>query len=484
MLKFHKTISSCLSKSNHVCLVALDTFYRKGGYKKILDEALWKNLDPELKKIDAGLTGKSLSTYTSDKKIRTAKFVALPTKISKNNSPTRKGLAFAQLKDLRGKTNASIILVVKDLDQYQALASAIARADSLYDQRSSAEKSKRLLNIIAIDATGEPINPSKLVVSTAENTQLACTLVDTAPSDMNPKSFVQKVKGQLKGLTAVKVKEIQGAKLLEEGLGGIHAVGRAAVEAPRLLILDYKPTKSQATIALGGKGVTYDTGGLSLKISGSMVGMKSDMGGAAAVLGAFLTLVASKPQCRIVAGFGLVENAIGPESYKNDDIINMHSGKTVEINNTDAEGRVVLADVMSYLGRKFKPDLMINAATLTGAQMVATGLQHAGMVSNQVKSEALAIKAGYESGDLVAPLPFAPEFFKSEFASQVADMKNSVKNRMNAQSSCAAQFIYNHIEDLDIPWIHIDLAGPSFSGELATGFGVGLIERIVRNFVS
>ena len=159
----------------------------------------------------------------------------------------------------------------------------------------------------------------------------------------------------------------------------------------------------------------------------------------------------------------------------------MHSGKTVEVNNTDAEGRIVLADCMSYGCRKYQPDLVIDAATLTGAQLIATGYLHAGIVSNRDEVETLAVAVGKSSGDLVAPLPFAPEFLKSEFTSTVADMRNSVKNRMNAQSSCAAQFIYNHIDDLDIPWLHVDLAGPaSTESGKGTGYGVGLLSEMAR----
>ena len=194
------------------------------------------------------------------------------------------------------------------------------------------------------------------------------------------------------------------------------------------------------------------------------------------------SLVESKSKKRVIAIVGLVENAIGPESYKNDDIIKMYSGKTVEINNTDAEGRLVLADCVAYAMKKYKPSLIMDAATLTGAQLVATGLLHAGIVTNEDKTESLAMKAGKASGDLVSPLPFAPEIFQAEFKSHVADMRNSVKNRMNAQSSCAAQFIFTHIEDINPNWLHIDLAGPSFNGGIGTGYGVGLMTEIVERF--
>jgi probable aminopeptidase NPEPL1 len=132
------------------------------------------------------------------------------------------------------------------------------------------------------------------------------------------------------------------------------------------------------------------------------------------------------------------------------------------------------------VARKHKPDVVVDMATLTGAQLVATGIRHAAVVSNRAGLESLAIRVGRESGDLTWPLPFAPEFFQDEFKSKVADMKNSVGNRSNAQSSCAAQFVYSHVQDVDLPWLHIDLAGPAFRDERATGFGVALTVSLVR----
>jgi probable aminopeptidase NPEPL1 len=152
----------------------------------------------------------------------------------------------------------------------------------------------------------------------------------------------------------------------------------------------------------------------------------------------------------------------------------------VEINNTDAEGRLLLADAVSYAARVLKADVVIDAATLTGAQLVSTGKRHAAVVSNRDGLEGLAVRAGRATGDLVHPLLFAPEYYQAEFKSEMADMTNSVKNRNNAQSSCAAQFVYSHIQDLDVPWLHIDLAGPAHVDNRGTGFGAALVAEVVR----
>ncbi len=210
-----------------------------------------------------------------------------------------------------------------------------------------------------------------------------------------------------------------------------------------------------------------------------MSGMKCDMGGAAAVLGAFRCIVAAGTRHKVSLLLCMAENAIGPAAYKPDDIITMHSGKTVEINNTDAEGRLLLADGVSWAARELEADIIFDAATLTGAQLIATGLLHGALYAADGELEQAMIDAGRRCGDLAHPLPFAPEFFRQEFSSVVADMCNSVRNRMNAQSACAGQFVYNHISDTDARWVHLDLAGPAFPKDRGTGYGVALLATTV-----
>ena len=212
-----------------------------------------------------------------------------------------------------------------------------------------------------------------------------------------------------------------------------------------------------------------------------MCNMKADMGGSAAVLGAFVALVKSGCEDHLYCLLSLAENAVGPNSYRPDDILTMHSGKTVEINNTDAEGRLVLADGVSYAARNLKADLVIDAATLTGAALIATGQAVSCTFTNRDGLEARSVASGRITGDLTHPILFIPEFYKQELKSKVADMRNSVTNRMNAQSSCAGQFIYNHIEDVNPAYLHLDIAGPAFRDGRGTGYGVALITDIVKN---
>jgi probable aminopeptidase NPEPL1 len=376
-------------------------------------------------------------------------------------------------------------LIVDDPAHVLPQAIAIGRCFPLYDGKSNAKP--RRVQLLAVDRRGNVVKPEPHLAHTVEVIRETAELVDTPPSELDPEHFAARALAQLDGLD-VEIEQIVGEQLLERGLRGIHAVGRAAVSAPRVLVAHYQPAhagqparahEGQRHIALVGKGVTYDTGGLHIKPRGGMETMKCDMGGAAAVLGAFRILVAARCQHRVSMVLCVAENAIGPTAYKPDDILTMHSGKTVEINNTDAEGRLLLADGVSWAARELGADTILDAATLTGAQMIATGVVHAAIISNDAELEQSLIAAGYHSGDLVHPLPFAPELFKAEFSSQVADMVNSVRDRANAQTACAAQFVYNHLAGTDVRWGHVDLAGPSFRKERATGFGAALLARCV-----
>ena len=314
-----------------------------------------------------------------------------------------------------------------------------------------------------------------------DSVRLAARLVDMPTAELDAQVFEQEARNAAAGIADVHVESIVGDDLLTHGLRGLHAVGRTAMVPPRLVILDYDPAGvTGEPIALIGKGLVYDTGGLSLKIVGErMLTMKCDMGGGAAVLGAFLTLAKSGIKRRIIAALCIAENSIGPNAYRPDDVIEMHSGKTMEVNNTDAEGRIALADGASYVARKYKPEVLIDAATLTGAQLVATGKWHAGIVSNDGDLERRCLEAGLQSGDHCMPLLFSPELHTSEYKSTVADMRNSVADRNNASSSASGLWVYLHIDDLNLRWLHIDLAGPAFIDNRGTGYGVGLLHALV-----
>lgn len=475
-------VSSLVQGSRAVLVVATASTFAGDSFPALLPDAaqaLLLDLARELKPGDLGAVAGTLTGLAEPRKVVAG---ALPDQVSRHNSPTRaesvrRVVAGA---DLGSTGKAGIVLVVADAGHALAAVNAVGRAFPAYTGKSS-PASSLAVEIAVVDRSGQPLALGPEVEATMQAARTAASLVDTPPSELNPEVFAARAREELGGLAHVRIREIVGDELLAERLGGIHAVGRCAMAAPRLIVATYEPPDASGKhIALVGKGITYDTGGLSIKISGAMVSMKGDMGGAAAVLGAFKVLAATGCRNRLSLLLCVAENAVGPAAFKPDDILRMHSGKTVEINNTDAEGRLVLADGVSYAARVLGAQVILNAATLTGAQLVSTGLLHAAIVSNDESLEQLVVAAGKHSGDLVHPLPFAPEFYKQEFDSSVADMCNSVKNRMNAQSACAAQFVYWHIDDQPVQWCHVDLAGPSFPKNRGTGFGVALLSEAVR----
>jgi probable aminopeptidase NPEPL1 len=427
----------------------------------------------------------------------------LPDRMSRSLSPSRSE-AIRRVMDpgrLEKKGRGGLVLVVDKADDAPAALAAVARALPCYSAKSSAPSPRKLaIAVVTLDA-GElrPTAELELVLNVVRDT---AELVDTPPSELTPEAFAARAEAWLGALPSVTTQLIVGDELAAHGLGGIHAVGRAAPVAPRLLVATYRPgartrgagssTRDVATvherdprhIALVGKGITYDTGGLALKVGGVMVGMKADMAGAAACLGAFRLLVSSGFDRPLSLVLPMAENSIGRHAYRNDDVLRMHSGKTVEINNTDAEGRLLLADGVSWAGRVLGATTILDAATLTGAQLVATGKVFAAVMSNEEALEAHAVAAGRATGDHVHPLLFAPELFKAEFRSKIADMMNSVADRNNAPSSAAGQFIFNHLEGLDVAWAHVDLAGPAFPDGRATGFGALLLAAIARRIAA
>jgi probable aminopeptidase NPEPL1 len=253
-------------------------------------------------------------------------------------------------------------------------------------------------------------------------------------------------------------------------------VGKAASDPPALVVLSHNPEGATETVAWVGKGIVYDTGGLSIKGKTSMPGMKRDCGGAAAILGAFYAAVKDGFKQNLHAVLCLAENAVGPLATRPDDIHTLYSGRTVEINNTDAEGRLVLADGVAYAQKDLNANIIIDMATLTGAQGIATGKYHGAVLTNDESWENRTITSGKISGDLISPIPYCPELHFTEYTSAVADMKNSVADRTNALSSCAGLFIIAHL-GFDFPgvWVHIDMASPVHCGERATGYGVALL---------
>jgi leucyl aminopeptidase len=266
-------------------------------------------------------------------------------------------------------------------------------------------------------------------------------------------------------------------KILAERMGGIIAVGQGSSRPPRFIHVHYKPAgEPRKTIALVGKGVTFDSGGLSLKSSGGMLTMRCDMGGSAVVLGVMKAIAALEPDVEVHGIVGAVENMCAANSFKLGDILKIRNGKTVEVHNTDAEGRLVLADCLSYAS-ELKPDAIVDFATLTGACVVALGNYYTGLFTNydELADELLQSAALCDEGLWRMPLL---ELYKDMLKAEYGDIKNL--GGRAAGSITAALFLSEFVED-DIPWAHCDVAGPAFLDKPMLHYTAGATGQMVTS---
>lgn len=427
-----------------------------------------------VRKTDAGDTGRVASTWTATTPSRVHVGV-LPEPCSRHNSPSRAWAIPNLVAAAAHKGNVAIVLCLDDPSHAASAVLAVARSLPTYSATSHlVEREVRIL--VLPRNGGKPIDTATLTTA-ADAVRRAAHETDEPPDVLGCDEMVARAQQMAVDL-GVSCTVVRGDDLREQGLGGIYAVGRAASQSPAMVVLEHAPPGARRTVGWIGKGIVFDTGGLSIKAKTSMPGMKTDMAGAAAVMAAFGAAVRLGFRDRLVAVTCVAENAVGPGALRPDDVITLYSGRTVEVNNTDAEGRLVLADGLAWVARNCAPDVLVDLATLTGAQAVATGKRHGALYCSDEVLETKAVVAGRHSGDMVHPLLYAPELLRHEFRSPIADMRNSVKDRNNAQSSCAAQFIGNHLTAVgyDRPWLHVDMAAPAVgSNSRATGFGVGLL---------
>jgi len=413
---------------------------------------------------------------------KTVSIATLSSKHSRHTTPTAAHHMMDTVSKHLPKNGDSAVVVVVCLRQHVfACGVAVARAFPTYTlkTRDVTSRDVTVCFITPDDATPLTKQDINVLTSTATSIRLAADIVDRPRNEMTCDDLVKSaVKiGQDLG---VHVTVISGEQLKEQGFGGIYGVGKAAETPPALCVLSHKPEGATKTIAWCGKGIMYDTGGFSIKTKTGMPGMKRDCGGAAGILAAFKAAVECGFTENLHAVLCIAENSVGPRAAVPDDIHILYSGKSVEINNTDAEGRLVLGDGVAYARKDLNADIVLDMCTLTGAQGITTGSHHAALLSNNAQWESCAVSAGLSSADMVFPIVFAPELHFNEFKSSVADMKNSVANRSNAQSSCAGLFIGAHLFDdyskpSPIVWLHIDMAYPVHVGERATGWGPALL---------
>ena len=311
---------------------------------------------------------------------------------------------------------------------------------------------------------------------------IARDLVNEPPNVLFPEEFARRA-GLLRKL-GVKIEVLDVKAMQKLGMGALLGVGQGSSRPSRTVIMRWDGgKKGEAPVAFVGKGVCFDTGGISIKPAGSMEDMKGDMGGAACVVGLMHALAARKAKVNVVGAIGLVENMPDGNAQRPGDIVTSMSGQTIEIINTDAEGRLVLADVLWYVAKKTKPKFMVDLATLTGAIVVALGTDHAGMFSNNDELADRLLAAGIESGEKVWRLPLGPEYDKL-IDSQFADMKNT--GGRHGGSITAAQFLQRFVDGT--PWAHLDIAGTAMGApktdinqSWGSGYGVRLLDRLVAD---
>ncbi len=319
----------------------------------------------------------------------------------------------------------------------------------------------------------------------ADGVVIARDLVNEPANVLYPEEFARRTLALKKVGVAVEVLDVKAMTKL--GMGALLGVGQGSARDSRVVVMRWDGgKKGEAPLAFIGKGVCFDTGGISIKPAASMEDMKGDMAGAACVVGLMHALAARKAKVNAVGLIGLVENMPGGNAQRPGDIVKSMSGQTIEIINTDAEGRLVLADVLWYAAKRFKPKFMVDLATLTGAIIVALGQEYAGMFSNDNELSHRLHQVGEATGELVWRMPLNPVYDKM-LDSKFADMKHTGGTRWGGAIT-AAQFIQRFVAD-KTPWVHLDIAGTAFDSRQTdinkswgSGWGVRLLDKLVADY--
>jgi leucyl aminopeptidase len=314
----------------------------------------------------------------------------------------------------------------------------------------------------------------------ADGVHLARDLVNEPPNHLHPVEFADRMRPLAK--LGLKVTIMSPAQMRKLGMNALLGVAQGSAHEARIVVMEWKGGKAQdKPVAFVGKGVTFDSGGISIKPAQGMEDMKGDMAGAACVAGLMMALAKRKAKVNAIGAIGLVENMPDGKAQRPGDVVTSMSGQTIAVLNTDAEGRLVLADVLWYVQERFKPRFMVDLATLTGAILVALGKEHAGLFSNNDELSQRLLEAGQATGEKVWRMPLAPEYDRM-IDHDVADVKNT--GGRYAGSITAAQFLQRFVNN--VPWAHLDVAGTamdvtrtSINQSWGSGWGVRLLDRMV-----
>lgn len=462
-------------------------------------QLLNKNISDNVSDISVEfLTPKSLKSHKEFKILNKAGFKAeqdsicflheksiLACGIESNSNDDIRSTCSVAIKALKGSNNKSASFNVNTRN-IQAVVEGIILGGYEYNTYKSKPKKTKLKDIY-LTCT----NISKLktafeeAIIIAESTCFTRDIVNTTPEDLNPPTFADLAKKLAKD-NSLKCEILGEKELRKERMESMLAVGRASRHDSKLIHLTYKPKKkAKKVITLIGKGLTYDSGGLSLKPAASMVTMKMDKAGGCAVLGMMKAVSELKLDVEVHAFVGAVENMIGGDAYKPDDVLVSRSGTTIEVRNTDAEGRLVLCDVLDYAQDKIKADYMFDFATLTGACMVALGQYTTGVMGHSSKLKHDVLRSATASGELAGTLPFN-RHLKKLLKSGIADISN-VSSKPYGGAITAGLFLDKFIkEENKDKWLHFDIAGSAYTDtpwDCNVYGGTGASVRMISNFL-
>jgi leucyl aminopeptidase len=484
-------------EKGHLYLVA--TFLKKAKKNQTPDFSAWdKDLLKSFKaaSLNKDYTAQKSETFSFEHQGHKVVALGIGEQKKNNDENLRKQIA-TFIKKYESKDHAisidlkSFTLGLETIETaIHAMTEAIVMASYKFDKYKSDQKDSKLQKVTLVNNTTLNLKDAKASLNKglvlAESVNIARDFVNEPPNVLNSESYTKEVKKLMKGVEGVKVKVMGRKELLKEKMNMFLSVAKASSHDPKLVHLTYTPkkvTKKTKHIALVGKGITFDTGGYSLKPGASMINMKFDMAGSSTVFAAFRAASLLKLNVKISAYMGLTDNVIAPDGTAPDSIVKARNGKTVEILNTDAEGRLVLGDVLTYASEQ-KPDALIDCATLTGACLMALGTEVCGLMANDQNLADKLLSSAKNTDEYLWQLPIIEEW-REDIRSCNADIKNLGTSRW-AGTAKAAAFLENFVEN-DIPWAHLDIAGIGDSQShlpyCPNKGGSGLIIRTLVNFL-
>lgn len=449
-------------------------------------------VDPSLPMPDSvvlqrrGFEGKADQVATFDIADRTVVLVGLGSKAKLTLNGLRRAAAqFVRAASKAPSASLGLTAMVPPGETATRVAQAVSEGLRLGSYRfgefKTKEDDRKLSSVSLIGADGTGVERG---IAIADAVCLSRDLINRPPSAMTPIGLAD-VATVVAGEAGLQIRIWDEQQIEAEGMGGLRGVSMGSSQPPRMVELTYDPDGATETLAIVGKGITFDSGGLSLKPPAGMMTMKTDMSGAANVIATMKAVAALKPSVRVIGIFAATENLPGPSATKPGDVLRARNGKTMEVLNTDAEGRLVLADALSIAVER-EPDAIVDMATLTGACIVALGNDIAGLMGNNETWSNQVAAAGRNAGEEFWPLPL-PDRYRKHIDSEIADIKNIGASGGAAGTLTAGLFLKEFVGE--VPWVHLDIAGPSraesddaYVTRGASGFGVRTMIELIENF--